>query len=371
SPAPPPTAAPEPPPAPPPPPPSAAEEPPPTAAKAAEGDEDSESERDPDSKWPVFKFQARVMTGVELVRKHPENGQAATEETETGFFLDDAVIEAEVQVNKLIELELGFNLNNATVRDAFINVHLSDAVQLRAGRFKRPFSRLELRSIGKLPFRNRGLFNELLTDNNFAGRTLAGMVWGEPLPGLRYSLAFASPAPIGADIEGLDVIGRIVYDPSDSVSIGWSAMHKWSQRSADGEALRVTALGIDSKLDFGPLTVGLEADVAQNPNPPPVEDDPGASRTPWSFGVIGYADYAFKLSKKWTLAPVVVLEWMDTDTEYSGDERVRAVGGLSWNYRKNALRVMPQVEITRPLGGADPRGEVASETYYLMVSGEI
>jgi hypothetical protein len=148
-------------------------------------------------------------------------------------------------------------------------------------------------------------------------------------------------------------------------------MHKWSERSADGEALSLTALGVDSKLDFGALSISLEADVAQNPNPPPVANESDASRTPWSYGLIGHAEYTFKLSKKWTIAAIGVLEWADTDLEYEKDERVRAVGGLSWNYQKNALRVMPQVEITRPLGDADARGEVATETYYLLVSAEI
>jgi hypothetical protein len=124
-------------------------------------------------------------------------------------------------------------------------------------------------------------------------------------------------------------------------------------------------------VEVGQLEVVLEADAAQNPSPPPVADVSNNTRTPWAFGVLAYADYAFKVSKKWTLGPVVVLEWMDTDTEYEKDERVRAVAGLSWNYKKGFLRVMPQVEITRPLGGADVRGEVARETFYVLVSTEI
>ncbi|HKU44696.1 MAG TPA: porin [Polyangiales bacterium] len=343
-----------------PPPPPAAEPPPPEAAEAED-----------DAKWPKLEFHARVMTGVEVEREHPKGNQPPEEETQAGLFLEQAVVEAEVLISKRLELELGFNLANATVRDAFVNYRVDDALQLRIGRFKRPFSRVELRSRGKLPFRDRGLFNSLLDDSGYVGRTLAGMVWGKPLPQLRYFVAGASPAPLGADIEGLDLVARVAYDPNQWLSIGVNGLHKWSERSADGEALRVSAVGADAKLDVGALSISLEVDAAQNPDPPPVADESASSRTPWALGVLGYGDYTWQLSKKWTIAVVGVLEWMDSDTEYEKDERIRAVAGLSWNFKKNALRIMPQVELTRPLGEADARGEVASETYYLLVSAEI
>lgn len=335
--------------------------PPPTAAEEEE-----------DGHWPVLAFHGRILTGYEVVRLHPDGGQPAVDGTEAELFLDQAVVEAEVLLSKRLQFELGFNLRNATVRDAFVNYRVRDSIQLRLGRFKRPFSRLELRSRGKLPFRDRGLFNDLvLTESGFGGRALGAMIWGRPSENLRYSLAAANPSAIGSGIEGVDVIARIVYDPLAWLSLGLNAMHKWTERFADGPNISLHAVGVDARLELGQLEVVLEADAAQNPNPPPIADASNTARTPWALGVIAYADYAFKVSKKWTLGPVVVVEWMDTDTEYEKDERVRAVGGLSWNYKKNLLRVMPQVEITRPLGGADVRGEVARETFYLLVSTEI
>jgi Phosphate-selective porin O and P len=327
---------------------------------------------DADSHWPVLVFHARVLTGFEVDRLHPEGGQQPVDETQPEFFLDQAVIEAEAELSKRLHVELGFNLRNATVRDAFANYRVRDSLQLRIGRFKRPFSRLELRSRGKLPFRERGLFNQLvLIDGGFAGRALGAMLWGKPADNLRYSLAASNPSAIGSGIEGVDITARIAYDPVEWLSVGLNAMHKWTERFADGPNLSLHAVGLDARAVIGDLEILIEVDAAQNPNPPPIADTSDDSRTPWAVGAIAYADYAFKLSKKWTLAPVVVLEWMDTDTEYEKDERLRAAFGLSWNYKKNALRIMPQVEVARPLGGADMRGEVARETYYLLVSTEI
>jgi hypothetical protein len=344
--------------------------PPPSAADA--NALPPEAAEEDESHWPVLTFHARILTGFELERVHPEAGQQPADDTQAELFLDQAVVEAEVQLSKRLQFELGFNLRNASVRDAFVNYRVRDSVQLRLGRFKRPFSRLELRSRGKLPFRERGLFNDLvLTESGFAGRAIGAMVWGKPSANVRYSLAAANPNAIGSGIEGVDVVARIVYDPVQWLSLGLNALHKWTERFADGPNLSLHAVGVDARADFGDLTITLEADAAQNPNPPLVAEAPDDARTPWAIGVIAYADYTFKLSKKWTLGPVVVLEWMDTDTEYEKDERVRTVGGLSWNYKKNLLRIMPQVEITRPLGGADVRGEVARETYYVLVSTEI
>ncbi len=327
---------------------------------------------DEDVHWPVVAIDARLLAGFEVDRLHPEGGQQKVDETQPEFFLDQAVVEMEAELSKRLHFELGFNLRNASVRDAFVNYRVEDALQLRLGRFKRPFSRLELRSRGKLPFRDRGPFNQLvLLDGGYAGRALGAMVWGRPLETLRYSLAASNPSAIGSGIEGVDLAARITYDPVEWLSIGLNAVHKWTERFADGPDLSLHAVGVDARAVLGNLEVLIEADAAQNPNPPPIADTSNDSRTPWAIGVIAYADYAFKLSKKWTIAPVVVLEWMDTDTEYEKDERVRAVGGLSWNYKKNVLRVMPQVEVSRPLGGADIRGEVARETFYLLVSAEI
>jgi hypothetical protein len=332
----------------------------------------ADAAEDEQSHWPVLTFHARVITGFEVERLHPEGGQAAVDETQPEFFLDQAVIEAEAELSKRLHVELGFNLRNATVRDAFVNYRVRDSLQLRLGRFKRPFSRLELRSRGKLPFRERGMFNELvLIDGGFAGRALGAMIWGRPTESLRYSLGASNPSAIGSGIEGVDITARIAYDPVEWLSVGLNAAHKWTERYADGPNLSLHAVGADARAVIGDLEVLIEVDAAQNPNPPPIADNSDDSRTPWAVGAIAYADYAFKLSKKWTIGPVVVLEWMDTDTEYEKDERVRAVGGLSWNYKKNALRIMPQVEVTRPLGGAAVRGEVARETYYLLVSAEI
>lgn len=325
-----------------------------------------------ESKWPELDLDARVMTGAEWKRRHPAGAQTVADASHAGYFLAQAVMEVEAKISKRLELELGFNLRSVQVRDAFANYAFDDALEVRLGRFKRPFSRLELRSRGRIPFRDRGELNHLLSSANLADRTLGAMVYGRPVRSLRYYLAVMSPAPLGSDIEGADLIGRVLFEPNQSLSFGLAAQRKWSERYANGTPLRLYALGADTKLSAGAFEVTLEAELVQNPNPPPVSDpQASALRTPWAFGTIGYATYAIALSKKWVLEPVVVLEWLDPDLDYSGDDRMRAVAGFSVNFRKNALRLMPQVELQRPTSAASTRGQIANETFYLMVSAQI
>jgi hypothetical protein len=355
-------------------PPQAAREPPaPTDAPVAEPAATEEAQAAEEANnWPELRFKARVMTGVELKAYHPEGLQTVPDDLEAGYFLEQAVIEAEAKLSKRLELELGFNLRTVQIRDAFANYAFNDAIEIRLGRFKRPFSRLEMRSRGRIPFRERGELNDLLVDANLASRTLGGMLHGKPSTTVRYHVAVMSPAAIGSDIEGADLIGRIQLDPTPAVSFGLGAQHKWSERSANGNDVELSAFGADAKFEAGALEITLEGALFQNPNPPPVAaQGAAAGRTPWALGAIGYATYRIGISKKWDVEPVIVLEWADPDLDYSGDDRLRAIAGLSLNFRKNALRVMPQVELQRPTSEADPRGQIASETYYLMVSSDI
>lgn len=321
--------------------------------------------------WPVLGFHARLMSGFAVEREHPAGGQPARDETQPGFFLKQARVGVGADLSKRVSAAVSFDLDGAVLRNAYLNLRLSKAVQLRSGNFKRPFTRLANRSVGAIPFRSRGRFDKLiLEDQAWGDRALGAMVWGRPVKALRYYAAVMSPAAIGSHLEGANVIGRVELSPVKALSLGVAAAHKWTERFTDGPNLSMHGVAGDVKVEAGALYAAVEVNAAQNPNPPPVASST-ADRTPWAVGALGYATYDFKLGKKLTLGPVGVLEWMDTDTDYAHDERVRGVVGLVLGYRDKLVRVMPQVEINRPIGGASSRGEVASESYYLLLATEI
>ena len=93
-------------------------------------------------------------------------------------------------------------------------------------------------------------------------------------------------------------------------------------------------------------------------------------RTPWAAVVMGYASYDIRLVESWVLQPTLVGEWVDTDTEFSKDETLRTVVGVNLLWGQH-LRMLPQVEVERPLGDVGERSQLKLERYYLVVAVEL
>jgi len=346
----------------------------PTADQAdADADAQAEGETKDEVTYPRLEFTARLMTGFEIDHRHPESGQAAPGENELvyGFFLDQARVGVRAFPVKRIELRLSVELRRPGLRNAYANVRIERWAQLRVGRFKRPFSRIELRSKGKLPFRDRGIFNkELIEDSNWGDRALGAMFWGELKPaGLTYNLALMHPLSDPTDFsfdQGVDVVGRVEYKPIRLVAVAVNAAHKVldSEHSA---AVHTNAFGGDVRLRTDQLEIVAEFDMAQNSNPPDTLVERPDAEAPYAMGAMGYLAYEIPFTKSWSLQPVVVGEYVDTDLEFAEDETFRSVFGLNVLWR-DIVRLMPQVELVQPLGKVSSRSQVARETYYLLVS---
>ena len=130
-----------------------------------------------DPNAPVLVWEGRVITGFEVERERPSEEQGGTPVTDYGFFLDQARLSLEGEWKDLqldISVEIGDAIRPKTssaalrqppyLRNAYLNYRVHKAFRIRAGRFKRPFSGLELTSTRDLPFRGRGLGNELIVE---------------------------------------------------------------------------------------------------------------------------------------------------------------------------------------------------------------
>jgi hypothetical protein len=309
--------------------------------------------------WPQLVIHGRIRTGYEVERVHPDASQPPVADgTEPGFFLDQARVELKAEMHERLRAVISFDVDSGVqIRNAYVNWRPKKVLQLRAGRFRRPFSRLANQSIGSLPFRARGLYDErIMEDEQWGDRALGFMVHGK-----------MSPAAIGSGVEGADVIVRAEYKPLSFLELGLGAAHKWTERFEDGPNLSLNGVSVDVATEIDGFYAAVEGSATQNPNPPPVSGD-ASLRTPWAVGVIGYAGYYAELIPALLLGPVGVFEWTDTDTSYGQDESVRAVLGMSLTFHGEALRVMPQVEVIRPVGKVGARSEVAAENYYVLVS---
>lgn len=330
----------------------------------------------PEAEGPKLVWQGRVMTGFELSRERPSEEQNGERITDYGFFLDQARLSLEGEWDDLsidISGDLGDAIRPKTsssafnkppyLRNAYLNYRVNKAFRIRAGRFKRPMSALELTSSGDLPFRGRGLTNDLIIDDGQWGdRALGLMLYGR-LPGkLRWHASATNPSwtPDG-DLEsnGVDAIARLEWEPADSVELGVSFGHKLEVRA--GHDYNGNAATLDAALDLAGLRVALDAVIAELTTFESQEVD-----APIAYGLVGYATYQIPLAGEFALEPVLLGEYADADSEFSRTEAVRMVVGCNLRLA-DRLRVMPQVELVRPLGTAAAVNPwLASETYYLM-----
>jgi len=340
--------------------------------------EPEEPQPDPDAL--KFVWEARVMTGFELERERPSSEQNGEPETDYGFFLSQARLGLEAEWGDL-DLDISADLGDAIrprtsaaafnkppyLRNAYINYRFHKAFRVRAGRFKRPFSGLELTSSGKLPYRGRGLANDLIVeDAQWGDRALGVMLWGR-LPGkVRWSASVSNPswAPDG-DVEanGIDVFARAEWEPIKAIELGASVGHKLEARTS--RDVHGNAASIDATLKLAGLRIAFDAMIAELTR----EAVQGAD-VPTAYAVTGYASYQIPLGGDYALEPALLGEYAEANAEYSRTEAVRMVAGLNFRVAER-LRIMPQVDIVRPLGTAAAINPwQSSETYYVMLVAE-
>jgi hypothetical protein len=327
-------------------------------------------------RWPQFAFGARLMTGWELETERPSSEQGGEDRTDHGFFLDQARIGLVGRPFKRVKVKLSADLADALrpaggvdgfssvpyLRNAYLDLRLHRALRLRAGRFKRPFSRLENRSTSSLPFRGRGLTNGLVVkDAGWGDRALGMMAWGRLREAdLAWYLSVSNPdweADRDSEDQGADLHARLVYSPARWISLGANGGHKVVKRPS-GAIESFNALGGDLRVQTGGLYLAAEALTGQLPN----EDGGSSAGTasldeamkeklyrPFAFGSTGYASYDIAVSRRITLQPCLSGEYADANVEVSATEAIRAIAGLNLLWSGN-IRIMPQVELFRPLG---------------------
>lgn len=323
-----------------------------------------------------FRIGGRLIAGFQVRDRRPEGGQdEGLQGTDYGFVLQQARIRAELRPNKRLRIVVSAEFSDALDPTAFDpppylrNAYLQFTVEkrwleLRVGRFKRPYSRIELRSSGDLPMRGRGLGNALIVENaEWGDRAVGVMLQGRVAPArLRWWLSASNPEwRVGADPQGLDLLARVTWEATDAIEFGLGGGHK-STEDAMGGGVAVMAGGVDARVRFEgfelltDLLVGQQAQVAGQP---------------LSLGAAAVASYEVPVSKDVRLQPTLFGEWADADIEYSGDDALRIVFGTNLLWKKS-FRVMPQFELVRPLGTVTALNRwPATDRFMLVFSGQM
>lgn len=325
----------------------------------------------------------RLMTGVEWSREQRFGTQGTIETTAYGFFLNQARVQLEAHLSKRIEAEISAELADAYdagavatssdgplyIRDAFANLRVKRAFQIKAGRFKRPFSALELRSTGALQVRGRGLTNDLVIEENAWGdRALGVQLWGKlKLVPATWAIGAFEPlwAPNAATRpKGMDVIARATVEPTPGLTVGASGGLKHLDAPPFDGYQSYTAVGGDVQFKSHGWSLLIDALYAELPLP-------AADLTEQSaFGTIALLSYDIPLLENFALQPVVFGEYFDASTEHSQSESWRWVAGINALIHET-LRIMPQVEVVDWQGDPSNFSPPQSLTAYMMLSLEL
>lgn len=322
-----------------------------------------------------FTLRGRVMAGFQWRDRRPENGQAGASGTSYGFTLRQARLRGEVRPNKRLRVVISADFADALdptdfdpppyIRNAYLNFAIEKRwLELRVGRFKRAYSRIELRSVSQLAFVGRGLSNDLIVEGaQWGDRAVGAMLRGrvEDL-GLRWWLSATNPEwRVNNEPDGLDLLARVQWAAADWLSVGAGGGTKWTD-SGTGSRVNVLAGGVDARVRVEDLEVITELLAGQQAR---------VAGQPMSVGVVATANYRLRLSKNVRLQPTLFGEWTDADIEFSGNDAARLAFGVNVLWKKS-FRVMPQVELVRPLGTVTASNQwPASERVSLIFSGQM
>jgi hypothetical protein len=341
--------------------------------KKKEKDGDAGARSDDDDAPPSVPMTvgARLMAGVESESERPAGGQTDPAQKEYGFTVRQIRLRVKGDLAELFRVNVSFDLGDALdespsadqplyVRTATIQYRPSRELRVQVGRFKRPFSHLELESASDLPILRRGLFNGLaIEDNQWGDRAIGVMASGRfKAPKLRWYLSLTNPDwSTSLPTEGIDVMGRVEWAIVKGLVLGANGGYK--HVTIGDDELDDLAYGGDVSLKLGDARFLLESNDAALPF---------ETARPRGRGVLFLFDYELELNPSLALSPTFFAEYADADTRVSQNESLRLVFGLNL-LALSGFRIMPQVDIVRSIGDTSAANPwLESETLSLIFS---
>lgn len=328
---------------------------------------------DDDASGGALSFRARTMAGFEYERERPAGAQSGAPEKEYGFFLKQVRFGVRGELSELFRINTSVDFSDALspetdpsyrspmyIRTATLEYRPSKSFRLKLGRFKRPFSRIELESAAELPILDRGLFNDLaIEDNQWGDRAVGVMASGRiKAPKLRWYLSLTNPDwRSNFPTEGVDVMGRVEWSIVKALTLGVNGGYKNILISDD--RVHASAFGGDVDLALGRAGVVLELSSV---------DLPFRQERPRGLAALLLFRYLLDVAPRWALQPTFFAEVADADAEFSQTESLRVVFGVNAIGHED-FRVMPQVSVVRSLGDTSEQNPWReSETYSLVFS---
>jgi hypothetical protein len=236
----------------------------------------------------------------------------------------------------------------SALRDAYVRVKPLRELRIRAGQFKKPFSRLELRGRRKLRLIDRGITNAWIVEDlgygeRDIGVQLEGRVGDETSLSYRAGVFNGSgPNAREADLDGSkDFAARLELDHGGWLSLGMSGSHQRFDPEMTPLLPRSGTMGeADFRLSLGRLRVLGEAMYGENQ----LSIDHAES---WSALLL--ASYKIPLTRSWEMAlePVAKAEVLKIEHHVRDAHIWAATIGANYHLGRR-FRLMAQGEWIRP-----------------------
>ena len=337
----------------------------PSTETRAETTSSADSAPSQKKKSKKFKVSARIHAVWEMTHENiPDSPATAVNEfekqdVENQFSIRQARFKFRWRPEKWLTAAFqlaGFQDNDfgvSLLRDAYIHVSPLRYLEIRAGLFKKPFSRLQLRSFGKLRVLNRGEVNDLIVEDlRYGERDLGIQFSGRILPSVKLDYEVGVFNGSGPDISeqgnSKDVVARIATSPTKWFSLGTNASFKFFDDSESDETF-AWAAGADAVFKVAGFRAHLEG-LAASDYSYKNRQDVVTQTQPTIFGIVGILSYKHKAgigAFGLALEPVFKVEMLDPNNKITDDQVLTYDAGFN-TYIGKYLRLMIHGEFRRP-----------------------
>jgi hypothetical protein len=246
------------------------------------------------------------------------------------------------------DMDFGVSL----LQDAYIHVSPFQFLEIRVGQFKKPFSKLELRSSGKLRVYNRGEGNSLIVEDLLYGsRDLGIQLSGRIVPAVKLDYEVGVFNGSGPDISeqgnSKDIAARLKISPLSWFGFGVNGSFKFFEES-ENEDKSAWATSADMTFKVAGFRAYIEGITALD-HDYLSRDTAVTDKAPYIFNLIGILSYKHTVnSGKFgiSLEPVFKLELLDPNAKVEKDHVLVYNPGFN-TYIGEYLRLMIHGEFRR------------------------
>jgi hypothetical protein len=316
--------------------------------------EEKKKEKEKSGKEPLVEIRGRIHALWEMAHfeDYPLEGQ---EDYDNSFTLRRTQLKLVWRPTYWLMgvMELGteqrMELGASLLRDVYIHLSPLRFIELRVGQFKKPFSRLEMRSPGKATIIEKGDGNRIIIDELMYGeRDLGIQLSGRLIRSINLDYAvgvFNGSGPVITD-EGnsKDLVGRLEIRPVKALSFGVNGSLKFfdDDRGTD----KGWAAGADARVRIKGFRLHLEGLAAEDhlfESRGYQMDEPRLIID--LVGIVSYRHF-FPISWRLAVEPVFKFEKLDPDIEIA-DDHVFIYGPGFNTYFGQYFRLMIHGELRR------------------------